>query len=98
MTRFDATEPNHHNRSGQFIWYIKRSTQFVIDTDATGSTTGAGCNKSIIAIAEDKATGHLQDSDQGGQTSSTRAWCPGAAASRRSLVNTVASSASASAT
>ena len=31
MTRFDATEPNHHNRSGQFIWYIKRSTQFVID-------------------------------------------------------------------
>ena len=32
VTRFDATEPNHHNRSGQFIWYIKRSTQFVIDT------------------------------------------------------------------
>ena len=32
MTRFDATEPNHHNRSGQFIWYIKRSTQFVIDS------------------------------------------------------------------
>ncbi len=34
MTRFDATEPNHHNRSGQFIWYIKRSTQFVIDSFA----------------------------------------------------------------
>ena len=32
VTRFDATEPNHHNRRGQFIWYIKRSTQFVIDT------------------------------------------------------------------
>ena len=35
VTRFDATEPNHHNRSGQFIWYIKRSTQFVIDIHHT---------------------------------------------------------------
>ena len=30
------TGPNHHNRSGQFIWYIKRSTQFVIDTAQYG--------------------------------------------------------------
>ena len=32
--------PNHHNRSGQFIWYIKRSTQFVIDR---GREDGAPC-------------------------------------------------------
>ena len=30
-TRYPDFTANHHNRSGQFIWYIKRSTQFVID-------------------------------------------------------------------
>ncbi len=53
VTRFDATEPNHHNRSGQFIWYIKRSTQFVIDRilgvpTVSRATTDTNCLTAIM--------------------------------------------------
>ncbi len=34
--------PNNHNRSGQFIWYINRSIQFVIDRDFFGGPVDGG--------------------------------------------------------